>query len=72
MSMIREVCRIIDVRAELMLTSFFAVISGAYILYRYGVVELVDEMMRFLFPASMVILITLVFLLLMERVYLPK
>jgi hypothetical protein len=72
MSMIREVCRIIDVRYELMLTSFFAVISGTYILYRYGFNELIDELMRFLFPASMVILITLVFLLLMERVYLPK
>ncbi|MFH1125842.1 MAG: hypothetical protein V1703_01840 [Candidatus Altiarchaeota archaeon] len=72
MSVVREVCRIIDVKYELILTTLFALISGSYILSTYGLKELVDSLMRWMFPASMMILITLIVLLLLERVYIQK
>jgi hypothetical protein len=72
MSVVREVCRIIDVKYELILTAAFAVVSGGYILYRYGIGEMIDLLMRWMFPASMMILITLIVLLLAERVYIQK
>ncbi|MDD5111854.1 MAG: hypothetical protein PHG85_04870 [Candidatus Altiarchaeota archaeon] len=72
MSVVREVCRIIDVKYELMITVVFAVISGSYLLYRHGVEELIDTLMHWMFPASMMIFITLVFMLLLEKVYLQR
>lgn len=72
MSVVREVCRIIDVKYELIITAVFALISGGYLLYVHDFKELIDTLMHWMFPASMMILITLIVLLLLEKVYIQK
>jgi hypothetical protein len=72
MSVIREVCRIIDVRYEMMITGVFAIISGSYLIYKYGLNELIDILMKWMFPASMMILITLIIMLMLERASISK
>jgi len=72
MSVVREVCRIIDVKYEIMLTTFFALIPRGYLLNRYGLEKLVDTLMQWMFPASTMILITLLFMLFIGKVYIQK
>jgi len=72
MSVVREVCRIIDVKYEIMLTAFFTIVSGLYLFYRFGLEKLVDTLMLWMFPASMMILITLIVMLLLGKVYLQR
>lgn len=72
MSVVREVCRIIDVKYELMITLVFVIVSGSYILYRHGFEDLADTLMQWMFPASLMIFITLVVMLLPEKVYIQR
>lgn len=72
MSVVREVCRIIDVKYEILLTMIFTVVSGLYLLQKYGIERLVDTLMLWMFPASTMILITLLVLLFLGKVYLQR
>ncbi|MBM3309753.1 MAG: hypothetical protein FJY77_05795 [Candidatus Altiarchaeales archaeon] len=72
MSAGREVCRIIDVKYELLLTALFTLVSGAYVLQVHGLSKTVDALLLWMFPASVTMLITLLILLSLGRVYIQK
>lgn len=55
-----------EINAEILATFLFIVISGLYILDRYGFSKLVDGLFLWMFPASIMIFLTLVLVKMIE------
>jgi hypothetical protein len=58
-----------EVDGELIATFLFIVISGLYILNNYGMEKLVDILLLWMFPASIMVFLTLLIVKLIERAY---
>ena len=58
--------RIVEIETEIIAALVLAIISGFYILLKFGDEKVVDTLFLWLFPASLTILITLFVILIIE------
>lgn len=58
-----------QIDAELIAAFIFMVISGFYIIFKYGIIELEDILLKWMFPASVMIFLTLLIVKIVEGLY---
>lgn len=58
-----------EIDGELVATFLFIMISGFYILENYGTEKLVDILLMWMFPASVMVFLTLLVVKVIERTY---
>ena len=58
-----------EINAEIIATLLFILISGFYIFVEYGIVRLFDILLLWMFPASIMVFLTLLLVKIIERWY---
>ncbi len=58
-----------EINAEIIVTFLFIIISGTYILKNYGIEKILDTLFLWMFPASIMIFLTLLLVKIIERIY---
>ena len=58
-----------EINAELFVTFLFIIISGAYIAIVYGFEKIIDALFLWMFPASIMIFLTLLLVKIIENIY---
>lgn len=56
-----------EINAEIIATFVFILISGSYILLDYGAQKMIDILLLWMFPASIMVFLTLVLVKIIER-----
>ncbi|MEK6828729.1 MAG: hypothetical protein AABY15_01285 [Nanoarchaeota archaeon] len=56
-----------EINAEIIATFLFILISGFYILAEYGIPKLLDALLLWMFPASIMVFLTLMIVKIIER-----
>jgi hypothetical protein len=49
-----------EINAEIIATIIFMVVSGLYLFFEHGASELINDLFRWMFPASVMIFLTLI------------
>jgi hypothetical protein len=57
----------LELNAELVATLLFIILSGLYIITQYGIGKLLDAMFLWMFPASIMIFLTLMIVKVIEK-----
>jgi len=58
-----------EINAEIVATALFIIISGFYLLVKYGISRLIDNLFLWMFPASVMIFLTLLLVKIIEHFY---
>jgi hypothetical protein len=61
-----------EIDAELLATFIFMAISGCYIIITYGFLKLEDALLLWMFPASVMVFLTLLIVKVIEMIYRKK
>ncbi|HLC78515.1 MAG TPA: hypothetical protein VJH92_05295 [Candidatus Nanoarchaeia archaeon] len=58
-----------EINAELLAATLFMIVSGSYITWKYGTGKIIDTLLLWMFPASVMIFLTLLLVKFIERTH---